>query len=78
MFKMKFSTEMQAQVRELFVRGSTEHFETEEEVTVLEIETRLREMTVEMGAQSLGAYLSSREEAYPPDQIDCQCGGQAA
>jgi hypothetical protein len=33
-------------------------------------------MIVEMGAQSLGAYLSSQEAAYPVDQIDCQCGGQ--
>jgi hypothetical protein len=37
---MKFNTEMQTQVRELFVRGLKEHFEMQEEVTVLEIETR--------------------------------------
>jgi hypothetical protein len=74
---MKFSTEMQAQVRELFVTGLKEHFERQAEVTVLEIETKLRVMIVEMGAQSLGTYLSSREAAYPADQIDCQCGGQA-
>jgi hypothetical protein len=74
---MKFSTEIQAQVREAFVAGLEEHFQMKEDVTVLEIETQLRELLVEMGAQSLGAYLSSREAAYPADQIDCQCGGQA-
>jgi hypothetical protein len=68
---------MQAEVRELFVAGLREHFAGEEEVTVLEIETRLREMLVEMGAQSLGAYLSSQEAAYPPDKVECECGGQA-
>ena len=75
---MKFSTEKQAQVREIFVAGLEEHFGSGTEVTVLEIETRLREMVVEIGAQSLGAYLSSQEAAYPADQIECGCGGEAA
>lgn len=74
---MKFSTEIQGQVREAFVAGLEEHFQMKEEVTVLEIETQLREMLVEMGAQSLGAYLSSQEVAYPRDQIECSCGGEA-
>lgn len=74
---MKFSTEIQAQVREAFVAGLEDHFRMKGDVTVLEIETQLREMLVEMGAQSLGAYLSSQEVAYPTDQIECRCGGEA-
>lgn len=74
---MKFSTEMQAQVREIFVTGLEEHFRSEREVTVLEIETQLREMLVEMGAQSLGAYLSGQEASYPPERIGCDCGGES-
>ena len=34
---------MQAQVREIFVAGLEEHFATETEVTVLEIETKKNE-----------------------------------
>ena len=74
---MKFSTEMQVQVREMFVAGLQEEFREEVEVTVLEIETRLREMIVEIGAQSLGAYLSSQEAAYPPETVACKCAGEA-
>lgn len=39
---MKFSPEMQAQVREIFVAGLQEHFARETQVTVPEIETRPR------------------------------------
>jgi len=74
---MKFNTEKQAEVREVFVAGLEEHFATEGEVTVYEIETKLREMLVEIGAQSLGLYLSNQETAYPPKKIECACGGVA-
>ena len=74
---MKFSTEMQGQVRELFVAGLKAEFEGKENITVGEVEQRLRAMLVEIGAQSLGAYLSSQDEAYPADALACPCGGQA-
>jgi hypothetical protein len=68
---------MQAQVCEISVAGLEEHFASEEEVKVLEIETQLGEMLVEMGAPSLGAYLSRQEAANPAEQIACECGGGA-
>jgi len=75
---MKFSTEQQTQIRDMFVANLQEHFAQKTELSVLEIETHLRALLVEMGAQSLGAYLSSQEVTYPPGQVACPCGGQAA
>jgi hypothetical protein len=74
---MKFSIEKQTEAQEIIVAGLEEHFAREKEVTVLEIETKLREMIVEIGAQSLGQYLSKQERAYPPEKIECACGGVA-
>jgi hypothetical protein len=74
---MKFSTEQQAQIRDMFVANLQAHFAQKTDLTVLEIETHLRTLLVEIGAQSLGAYLSSQEVAYPPEQVTCACGGQA-
>lgn len=74
---MKFSTEMMAQVCGQMVAGLQEHFAEATEVGVLEIETHLRECLVELGAQSLGAYLSSQEACHPVAQVACVCGGQA-
>lgn len=74
---MKFSTKIQAQIRTSFVEGLAQHFAEQPEVTVMEIETTLRAVLLEVGVQCLGAYLSSREERYPPPQIECRCGGHA-
>lgn len=74
---MKFSTEKQTLVREIIVSALATEFEEQEDVTIMEIETHLREILVGVGAQSLGAYLSSQDAVYPVEEIDCSCGGQA-
>lgn len=74
---MKFSTEIQAQIRTSLVQGLAQYFAEQTDVTVLEIETTLRQLLVELGAQSLGDYLGSQEVRYPPAQCACACGGEA-
>jgi hypothetical protein len=74
---VKFSTEIQAQIRTSFVKGLEQYFAEQTEVTVMDIETTLRSLLIELGAQCLGDYLSHQEAHYPATQIACACGGQA-
>ncbi len=50
---MKFSTEIQAQIRPSLVKGLGQYFTKQMDVIVLEIETTLRQLLVELGGQAV-------------------------
>ena len=74
---MECTTEFVKQMTQVFVSELKAHFEGQGEFKIADIEIAMREALRQVGNQSLGAYLTAEDAAYPAPKIPCPCGGEA-
>ena len=74
---MESITESLSEITSLLVRKLGSKLGNQAEVRIAEIEGIMRRMLQKIGADSLGAYLTQQDEAYPGPEIPCACGGNA-